>query len=186
MNLGMITVNQSMETAKVCYMDTDSFFIHIETEDFYKDIANDVEKWSKNVLGLFKDELGGKIMKVFVELRAKTQAYLMDDNSEKKKAKGTKKCVRKRELIVENYTDCLSNNKIILKSEQRFKSDHHVLCTEEVNKMVLSANDDKRLQTSDKITTYPHATNASKVCESEMMIVRDVFGENYADCLFYD
>ena len=54
MNLGMITVNQSMETAKVCYMDTDSFFIHIETEDFYKDIANDVEKWSKKYYVLLK------------------------------------------------------------------------------------------------------------------------------------
>ena len=51
---------------------------------------------------------------------------------------------------------------------------------------MLSSNDDKRLQTFDKITTYPYGTNAFKVCESEMMIVRDYFVENYADCLFYD
>ena len=60
------------------------------------------------------------------------------------------------------------------------------MCTEEVNKIALSSNDDKRLQTFDKITTYPYGTNAFKVCESEMMIVRDYFVENYADCPFYD
>ena len=92
------------DRAKLCYMDTDSFVIHIITEDFYKDIANDVEKkkWfdtsnydnnrplptgkSKKVIGLFKDELGGKIMIEFVGFRAKTYAYLLDDISENKKA----------------------------------------------------------------------------------------------------
>ena len=125
-------------------------------------------------------------MKVFVGLRAKAWAYLMDDNSEKKKPKGTKKCVINRRLMVENYTDCLFNDKIILKSQQRFKSDHHVVYREEVNKIVLSSNDGKRLQTLDRVTTYPHGTNAFKVCESEMMIVRDLFVENYEDCLFYN
>ena len=125
-------------------------------------------------------------MKVFVGLRAKAWAYLMDDNSEKKKPKGTKKCVINRRLMVKNYTDCLFNDKIILKSQQRFKSDHHVVYREEVNKIALSSNDGKRLQTLDRVTTYPHGTNAFKVCESEMMIVRDLFVENYEDCLFYN
>ena len=58
--------------------------------------------------------------------------------------------------------------------------------TEEINKIALSSNDDKRLQTFDKITTYPYRTNAFKVCQREMMIVRDYFVENYADCPFYD
>ena len=49
----------------------------------------------------------------------------MDDDSEKKKAKGTKKCVIKRRIMFENYKDCLFKNKIILKSQQEFKSDHH-------------------------------------------------------------
>ena len=93
----------------------------------------------------------------------------MDDDSKLKKSKGTKKCVIKRELMFENYTDCLRNGKIILKSEQRSKSDHHKVYTEEVNKITLSCNDDKRLQTHDKITTYPYETNAFKVCESEML-----------------
>ena len=93
------------DRAKLCYMDT-----------FYEDIANDVEKWfdtsnynkddkrplpigkNKKKIGLFKDELPGKIMKEFVGLRAKTYAYLMDDDSEHKKAKRTKGCVIKRRL----------------------------------------------------------------------------------------
>ena len=110
-------------------MDTDSFVIHINTEDFYQNIANDVEKWfdtsnydeydkrplptgmNKKVIGLFKDELGGKIMIEFVALSAKTYTYLMGDGSLHKKAKGTKKCVIKRRLMFENYTDCLFNDK---------------------------------------------------------------------------
>ena len=108
-------------------------------------------------------------MTEFVALRPKAYAYLMEDNSEHKKAKGTKKCVIKRELMFENYKDSLFNDEIILKSQQRFKSDHHKVYTEEVNKIALSSNDDKRLQTFDKITTYPYGTNAFKVCESEML-----------------
>ena len=170
------------DRAKLCYTDTDSFIIHIITEDFYKDIANDVEKWidtsnynendkrplpigkNKKVIGLFKDELGGKIMKEFCGLRAKTYAYLMDD-SENEKAKGTKKCVIKRRVRFENSKDCLFNNKTILKSQQRFKSDCHDVYTEQINKIALRCNDDKRLQTFDKATTYPHGTNAFKVCK---------------------
>ena len=104
------------DRSKLCFMDTDSFVIHIATEEFYKDIANDIERWldtsnydknndrplpiakNKKVIGLFKDELGGKIMKVFVGVRAKTWAQLMDDDSEHKKAKGTKKCIIKKIL----------------------------------------------------------------------------------------
>ena len=91
------------DRAKLCYMDTDSFVIYIKTEDFYEDIANDVERWfdtsnydkndkrslpigkNKKVNSLFKDELGGKIMKEFCALRPKVCVYLMNDNIEKKK-----------------------------------------------------------------------------------------------------
>ena len=66
----------------------------------------------------------------------------------------------------------------MLKSQQRFKSDHHKVYTEEVNMIALSSNDDKRLQTFDRIETYPYGTNAFKVCESEMMVVRGLFIEN--------
>ena len=102
------------DNVKLCYMDTDSFIMHNKTEDFYKDIADDVEKRfdtsnyecdrplpkgkNKKVIGLMKDELGGKIMTEFVALRPKTYSFLMDDDSEAKKAKGTKKCVIKKYL----------------------------------------------------------------------------------------
>ena len=174
------------DKAKLCYLDTDSFVIHIFTEDFSEDINNDVERWfdtsncdknekrplpmdmNKKVIGMLKDELGG-IIKEFCVLRAKTYTYLMDDDTEHKKAKGTKKCIIKRRLMFENYKDSLFNNKTILKSQLRFKSDHHNVYTEEVNKIALSSNDDKRLQTFDRVTTYPYGTNAFKVCESEML-----------------
>ena len=127
---------------------------------------------------MFKDELGKKIMIKFVALRAKTYAYLIDgcndDGYDKnkiinKKAKGTKKCVIKRELVFENYKDCNFNNKPILKSQQRFKSDHHRVSTEEVNTVALSSNDDKIIQTFGNVTMDPHGTNDFKVCESEML-----------------
>ena len=124
---------------------------------------------NEKVIGFFKDELGGKIMKEFCALRAKTYAYLMDDDSEKKKAKGTKKCIIKRRIMFENYNDSLFNNNTILRSQLRFKSDLHDVNTEEVNKITLNSNDDKGLQTFDRVTTYPYGTNAFKVCESEML-----------------
>ena len=110
------------DKAKLCYMDTDSFVINIFTEDF-EDISNDVERWfdtsnydkkdkkplpidmNKKVIGLFKNELGRKIMKDFCALRAKTYTYLMDDDNEKKKVKAIKKCVIKHRLVFENYKD---------------------------------------------------------------------------------
>ena len=109
----------------------------------------------------------------------------MEDNSVHKKAKGTKKCVKKYELMFENYKDYLFHNEIILKSQQRFKSDHHKVYTEEVNKIALSSNNDKRIQTFDKITTYPYGTSVFKAYESEMMIVRHYSVEKCEDCPFY-
>ena len=85
----------------------------------------------------------------------------MDDDSE------NKKCVIKRRLMFENYKDCFFNDKNILKPQRRFKSDYNKVYTEEVNKIALSSNDDKRLKTFDNPTTYPHGKNAYKVCESE-------------------
>ena len=100
-----------------------------------------------------KDKLGGKIMTEFAALRPKTYSYLMDDGYSDKKAKGTKTCVIKRTLTFNDYKDCLLKNEIILKSQQRFKSEAHNVYTEEINKIALSSNDDKRLQTFDRITS---------------------------------
>ena len=70
--------------------------------------------------------------------------------------------------MFKNYKDCNFNKKTILKLQQRFKSNYHNVYTEQINKIAISSNDDKRLQTFDKITTYPYGTDAFKVCESEM------------------
>ena len=105
----------------------------------------------------------------FSGLIAKTYAYLMDEDTEHKKAKGTKKCLIKRELMFRNYKDGLFNNRIILKSQQRFKSDYQNVYTEQINKIALSSNDNTRSQTFDKMTTYLYGTNAFKICESEML-----------------
>ena len=98
-----------------------------------------------------------------MHLDQKAYAYELDDDTEHKKAKGTKK-------MFENYTESLFDDKIILRSKQRFRSDHDIVYIEEVNKIVLSSNDDKRIQTYDKITTYPYGTNVFKVCEGEMLL----------------
>ena len=74
--------------------------------------------------------------------------------------------------MFQNFKDCLLNNKNVYGSQQRFKSYNHDVYTEEVNKIALSSNDDKRLQTFDRIKTYPYGTNAFKVCESEMLEVK--------------
>ena len=86
--------------------------------------------------------------------------------------------------MFENYTDCLFSEKIILKSQQSFKSDHHNVYTEKINKIALSSNNDKRLPSLDGATAYPQETNAFKVCESDMMIVKDLFLEKYKKILF--
>ena len=88
--------------------------------------------------------------------------------------------------MFESYTDSLFNDTIMLQSQQRFKSDHDIVYTEQINKIALTSNDDKRLQTSDRVRKYPYGTNAIKVWESEMMIVRELFIQNYAYCPFYD
>ena len=111
---------------------------------------------NKKVIGLMKDELGGKIITEFVTLRPKTYSYLINDCKEDKKAKGTKKCVIKRMIKFTNYKNCLLKDAVILKSQQRFISKKHDAYTENINKIVLSNNDDKRIVLSDKITSYPY------------------------------
>ena len=102
-------------------------------------------------------------------LKPETYSYLMDDGNSDKKAKGTKKCVIKKQLKFNDYKDCLSNNEIILKSQQIFKSEAQNVYTEEVNNIALSSNDDKRLQTCDRITSYSYGTSAGNVCKTEML-----------------
>ena len=103
-----------------------------------------------------KDELGGRIITEFVALRPKTYSYPTDDCNEDKKAKGTKKCVITRMIKFNDYKNCILNGEAVLKSQQRFKSKGHDVYAENINKIALSSNDDKRPIAPDKITSYPY------------------------------
>ena len=136
---------------KLCYMDTDSFIMNIKTNYFYEDIANDVENRfdtsnyevnrplpmgkNKKIIGLMKDELGGKVITEFVTLRPKTYSYLTDDGKEDKKSKETKKCIIKKIIKFNDYKKCLLNDEVIFKSQQRFISKKHDVYTENINKI---------------------------------------------------
>ena len=159
------------DKARLCYMDTDSFVVNIKTKDFYKDINQDVNKrfdtsnytfdrplttGINKKVGLMKDELGGDIITEFVALRPKAYLYVTNNFIEMKKAKGTKKCVVNKMLRFNDYKKCLFDNGKVLKSQQRFKSENHELYTENINKIALSCDDDKRIVTSDRITSYPY------------------------------
>ena len=145
---------------KLLYMDTDSLVYDIKTEDFYKDIAEDVETRfdtsgyepdrplpigkNKKVIGLMKDELGGKIMKEFISLRPKMYSYRVEE-SEPKKCKDIKKCVVKKTISFEDYKRCLLEGRNIHISQIMFRSKMHKIRTLEVNKLAPSREDDKRI-----------------------------------------
>ena len=160
-----------LEKLKLCYMDTDSLVYYIKTEDFYKDIANDVKErfdtsgyckedarplpigLNKKVVGLMKDELGGKIMTEFVALRPKLCSYKKLDGAEEKRCKGIKKCVVKRTLTFEDYKACLFNDSKEYRSQLMFRSSKHEVHTIRVNKVALNRDDDKRISKRDGIST---------------------------------
>ena len=153
-------------------MDMDSLVYDIQTEDFYEDIANDVEArfdtsgyskrdfrllpigLNKKVIGLMKDELGGKIMTEFVALRPKLYSYRELDGSEDKKYKGIKKCVVKKTLTFEDYKTCLFSYSTEYRSQLMFRSAKHEVHTIEVNKVALNRDDDKRISRKDGISTF--------------------------------
>ena len=161
-----------LEKLKLCYMDTDSLVYDIKTEDFYEDIANDVEArfdtsgysktdfrplpigLNKKVIGLMKDVLGGKIMTEFVALRPKLYSYKKLGGSEDKKCKGIKKCVVKKTLTFEDYKTCLFNDSTEYISQLTFRSAKHEVHTIEVHKVTLNRDDDKRISRKDGISTF--------------------------------
>ena len=156
---------------KLLFTDTDSFLFEIQTEDFYKDIAEDVKDRfdtsdypenhpsgiptgiNKKVLGMFKDEAAGKTIKEFVGLRAKLYSYKMDEGKENKRCKGIKKAVVEKSITHEDYKTCLTTGKEQLRRQNIIRSYEHTLYTEEVNKIALSAADDKRYLLKDSFDT---------------------------------
>ena len=146
------------EGLTLCCMDTDSLIYDIETDDFYKDIAEDIKdrfdtsgynpNWplpvglNKKVIGLKKDELGGEIMTEFVTLRLKMYAYRTGE-SESKICKGIKKCVVCKTISFEDYKACLFGRETSYRSQLMFRSSKHKVKMLEINKLALSRDDDK-------------------------------------------
>ena len=159
-----------LEKLKLCYMDTDSLVNDIKTEDFYEDIADNVPArfdtsgyypnrplpvgLNKKVIGLMKDELGGKIMTEFVALRPKLYSYKKLDGSEDKKCKGIKKCFVKKTLTFEDYKTCLYSDSTEYRSQLMFRSAKHEVYTIDVNKVALNRDDDKRISRKDEISIF--------------------------------
>ena len=159
------------DKAKLLLTDTDSLMYEIQTKDFYKDISEDVKDrfdtsdypfdhpsgipsgFNKKVLGRFKDEVNGDIIDEFVGLRAKLYSYKMFEGKESKKCKGIKKSVVKKSITHEDYKTCLLTGNEQLRKQNIIRSYKHEVYTEEVNKIALSASDDKRYILEDGINT---------------------------------
>ena len=160
------------DKAKLLFTDTDSLMYEIQTEDFYKDINRDVKDrfdtsdyppnhpsgiptgCNKKVLGMFKDEAGGKIIDEFAGLRAKLYSYKMLEGEESKKCKGVKKLVVKNSITHEDYKNCLFTGKEQLRKMNVIRSHKHDIYTEEVNKIALSSSDDKRYILEGQTATF--------------------------------
>ena len=165
-----IVPKYDLEKLKLCYMDMDSLVYEIKTEDFYADIADDVPArfdtsgycpnrplpvgLNKKVIGLMKDELGGKVMTEFVALRPKLYSYKKLDGLEDKKCKGIKKYIVKKTLTCEDYKTCLFNDSTEYRSQPILSSSKHEVHTIEVNKVTLNRDDDKRISRKDRISTF--------------------------------
>ena len=150
------------DKAKLLFTDTDSLMYEIKTEDFYKDISEDVKDifdtsdyppnhpsgiptgCNKKVLGVFKDEVAGRYIEEFVGLRAKLYSYRMFEGKESKKCKGVKKSVVKKSITHEDYKKCLFTGDVQLREMSVIRSYKHVIYTEVVDKIVLCSRNDKR------------------------------------------
>ncbi len=140
----------------------------IKTDDFYKDISGDVPEWydtsnydedhplfskNKKVVGMMKDECGGRQIIKFVGLRSKLYSYEMADGTQVKKCKGIRKYIIKNEIITEDFEECLFSGKPQFRTMSTIRSRQHDVETERINKAPLSTDDDKRIVSEDKITT---------------------------------
>ena len=159
------------ENVKLLFTDTDSLCYEINTEDFYEDITPDVDRLfdtsnypkdhksniptgvNKKVVGMFKDECAGKQILEFVGLRPKLYSYKVEDGDEQKKCKGVKKLVVKKNISLADYRRCLFTGERQLRTMNVIRSREHVIQSEQINKVALSCEDDKRVILDDRIST---------------------------------
>ena len=166
--------------AELLFTDTDSLIYLIQTDDFYSDIKHDIRKKfdtsdypenhpsgiktgvNKKVIGKFKDEVGGKQITHFVGLRPKLYTFKVEEKGETRKAKGVKKNVLKKSLSFEDYKKCLFTEDELMEEMNIIRSQNHNIYSMTVNKVALSANDDKRLICPNKINTLALRPNTNK------------------------
>ena len=159
------------ENLWLCYRDTNSFVYNIKTDDFYKDIADDVEARfntsgysssrvrplsigvNKKVIGLMKNELGGRIMTEIMAVRLKLYAFKMLNGGGDKKCKGVKRCVVKKMLDFDDYTQCLLAGQNAFRKQLLLQNKLQGVHTTEVNKIALSRNNNKRVIQKDGVST---------------------------------
>ena len=159
------------DKVKLLFSNSDSLAYEIKTKEFYKDINSDIEKrfdtsdyptnhpsgiktgLNSQVLGMFKDEAGEKQIVEFVILMAKLYSYKMLDGSVNKKCKGMIKNVTKRSIPFDDYRECLFSRKEQYQKMNVVRSHCHEIYTEEINKIALSSDDDKRVIMVDGIHT---------------------------------
>ena len=161
------------DKAELLFTDTDSLMYEIQTEDFYKDIADDVNEWfdtsdipsdhpsgiksgvNKKVIGKFKDEACGKQIEEFVGLRSKLYSFKLADEDHKK-CKGIKKNIIKKAITHEDYKNCLFTGEEHRREMIVIQSEKHDIYTQQINKIALSAEDDKRVVQGIHTKAYGH------------------------------
>ena len=161
------------DRADVLFTDTDSLALHVHTEDLYHDIEPHVGKWfdtsklkpgnsmglpagvNSGIVGKFKDEEPNDLITEFVGLRAKNYGYQTLNGTEKKKDKGIKKAVIKKQITFDDYRDCVLKGDCKYVKQHMIRSRKHELHTEQLFKMALQPNDDKRIILEDGVHTLP-------------------------------
>ena len=155
--------------------DTDSLIYEIKTDDFYKDISEDVESKfdtsefnkdypavvssvkfkvgrNKKVIGMFKLETAGKQIEEFVDIRSKLYSYKLHEK-EHKKCKRVKRNVVVASTMHEDYRNCLMTKNEQLRKMNVIRSHLHDIYTEQINRVALSNDDDKKIILADGIHT---------------------------------
>ena len=154
---------------KLLFTDTDSLCYEVETESIMEDLYDNKEMFdlsdvkgefndntNKKVLGKFKPEHPNSVITEFIGLRSKMYSIKLDDGKEDKKAKGVVKSVIKKDLKHDMYNDTLKTGKKMYSRMKVIRSQKHRVYTMDMNKISLSAYDDKRYLLEDGISSYSY------------------------------
>ncbi|XP_015510307.2 uncharacterized protein LOC107217324 [Neodiprion lecontei] len=164
-------ISQFADRCKLLYTDTDSLIYEVQCPDIYEIMKRDIHKFdtsnydsqnrygikqeNKKVVGLMKDECEGKLLREFVGLRSKMYCLRIENEPDKKKAKGVTKPVVENNVKFEHYLECLNEMKTRRFKQHTFRSNFHAVNTVEQDKLALNPDDDKRQLLPDTTDTLP-------------------------------